>query len=260
VVWCGKKLQMDMLNLAEILGKKCFKELVLQQNYLHGGCLKLLLSKFLSFGVVAGSLVYKLPQILKIQNNRSAKGVALLAVILEMLSVTISVAYNFNKGFPFMTYGESVFVAAFNILIICQILAFEHDGIGVKGFGGLVLYAAATYALLVGLVPFPILQVLQGCVTPIVIASRVPQIWESYRTKSTGQLSFITWFLNFAGSVARIFTTLQEVDDTLVLVGFLVGAALNGTIVAQIILYWDNQPAKRDKPFQTQVKAVKKVN
>jgi hypothetical protein len=71
------------------------------------------------------------------------------------------------------------------------------------------------------------------------IASRVPQIWESFRVrtatrthmhtisayrramllceqnKSTGQLSFITWFLNFGGSVARIFTTLQEVDDRL---------------------------------------------
>lgn len=49
-------------------------------------CLKMFLSKLLSFGVVAGSLVYKLPQILKIQNSRSAKGVALLAVLLELIS------------------------------------------------------------------------------------------------------------------------------------------------------------------------------
>jgi mannose-P-dolichol utilization defect protein 1 len=49
-------------------------------------CLKVMLSKFLSFGVVAGSLVYKLPQILKVQNNRSAKGLAMLGVLLELLS------------------------------------------------------------------------------------------------------------------------------------------------------------------------------
>jgi len=49
-------------------------------------CLKLLLSKFLGFGVVAGSLVYKLPQMLKIQANRSAKGLSILSVILELLA------------------------------------------------------------------------------------------------------------------------------------------------------------------------------
>ncbi len=120
-------------------------------------CLKMLLSKILSFGVVAGSLVYKLPQILKVQNSRSAKGLAMLGVLLELLSyfffplllpsssiracrtfymfcflllfgtshggangspynnhnnrVTISFSYSYSKGFPFMTYGESVFVA-----------------------------------------------------------------------------------------------------------------------------------------------------
>lgn len=110
-----------------------------------------------------------------------------------------------------------------------------------QGFGGIAFYGAVTYALLTGLVPFAILQILQvlqlfwgicagssrapytesrvihiqGCVTPIVIASRLPQIWESFKNKSTGQLSFITWFLNFGGSVARIFTTIQEVDDPL---------------------------------------------
>lgn len=103
-----------------------------------------------------------------------------------------------------------------------------------QGVGGLAAYGAVTYALLTGIVPFSILQILQvprlpgtkahlsylritmqGCITPIVIASRLPQIWESFKNKSTGQLSFITWFLNFGGSVARIFTTIQEVDDPL---------------------------------------------
>merc|ERR1712093_22120 len=252
--YCKIKINiMELKNLVEFMGEHCFKELVVDHNLLDVPCLKMLLSKFLSFGVVAGSLVYKLPQILKVQNSRSAKGLAMLGVLLELLSVTISFSYSYSKGFPFMTYGESVFVAGANLLIICQILSFEHGGVGFQGLAGIALYGAAVYALLGGFVPFSALQIMQGCVTPIVIASRLPQIWESYKNKSTGQLSFITWFLNFGGSLARIFTTLQEIDDPLVLIGYIVGASLNAIIIGQIFLYWNNSGAKPSKP-----KAAKK--
>jgi len=235
------------MDLSEFMGEICFKELVLDQNFLHVPCLKLLLSKFLGFGVVAGSLVYKLPQMLKIQANRSAKGLSILSVILELLAVTISFSYSFNKGFPFLTFGESVFVAASNLVIISQILSFDHGGLGAAGLGGIALYGGAVYLMVSGQVPISALQILQGCTTPITIASRLPQIWQNFRDKSTGQLSFITWFLNFAGSMARIFTTIQEVNDTLVLVGFIVGATLSGIILAQILFYWNNNVAVKPK-------------
>ncbi len=44
----------------------------------------------------------------------------------------------------------------------------------------------------------------------LLLASRVPQIYQSYSNKSTGQLSIVTYALNLAGASARIFTTLQQ--------------------------------------------------
>ena len=44
----------------------------------------------------------------------------------------------------------------------------------------------------------------------ILIASRLPQIFQSFQNKSTGQLSVITYGLNTVGAAARIFTTSQE--------------------------------------------------
>ena len=49
------------------------------------------------------------------------------------------------------------------------------------------------------------------------------------------------------GSLSRIFTTLQEVNDPLILYGYVAGFALNLVLALQVIYYW-NTPAKATKP------------
>ena len=71
----------------------------------------------------------------------------------------------------------------------------------------------------------------------------VPQILTNFRNGHTGQLALVTWVLNFLGALARVFTTLQEVDDVLVLAGFVAGASLSFIIIVQIFLYWGVKPA-----------------
>lgn len=44
--------------------------------------------------------------------------------------------------------------------------------------------------------------------------------------------------------MSRIFTTLQEVDDKLILYGFIAGFTLNAILALQMIYYW-NTPAKK---------------
>jgi mannose-P-dolichol utilization defect protein 1 len=44
----------------------------------------------------------------------------------------------------------------------------------------------------------------------ILIAARLPQIYKNFASRSTGQLSVITFGANTLGCVARLFTTLQE--------------------------------------------------
>jgi mannose-P-dolichol utilization defect protein 1 len=53
--------------------------------------------------------------------------------------------------------------------------------------------------------------------------------------------------INFLlGSLARVFTTLQEVNDPLILYGFLAGFALNLVLAVQVAWYW-NAPATKTK-------------
>lgn len=51
-------------------------------------------------------------------------------------------------------------------------------------------------------------------------------------------------FNYLAGSLSRIFTTLQEVDDKLILYGYIAGFTLNLILALQMIYYWNAPSAK----------------
>lgn len=70
-------------------------------------CLRLAVSKALGLGIVVFGSIMKVPQILKIVNSKSAKGISLTMYILEVLAYTISLAYAVRKRIPFSTYGEN---------------------------------------------------------------------------------------------------------------------------------------------------------
>nr|POE83812.1 mannose-p-dolichol utilization defect 1 protein like [Quercus suber] len=105
--------------------------------------------------------------------------------------------------------------------------------------------AAAAYVLLNETVtPMPTLQLLQAGAGVLGVASKLPQIITIAREGGTGQLSAFAVFNYLAGSLSRIFTTLQEVDDNLILYGFVSGFLLNAVLAAQMVYYW-NAPASK---------------
>lgn len=78
------------------------------------------------------------------------------------------------------------------------------------------VFAVLAYAMLApGVLPVAALDLCQVATIFIFTGSRVPQIWTNFKNKSTGSLAALTIFLSFAGGCARIFTTLQEVNDPL---------------------------------------------
>jgi len=213
-------------------------------------CMSLLISKLLGTAIIAGSLIIKVPQIIKILGAKSAKGINFASVILELVGLLFTLAYSYRKGFPFSTYGETAFISVQNFVILYLIFAYGQD----VGFSQLittfVIYFTTAFLFLVNpgdLVPETFLASLQALNIPILIAARIPQIWTNYKAKSAGQLALLTWILNFAGVVARVFTTLKEVNDPIVLIGYLIAVVLNGTILSQI-LYYGSSPTGKSVP------------
>jgi len=203
--------------------------------------LKLGISKALGLGIVIVGSIVKLPQLLKLVNAKSGAGLSLISYCLETIVYIITLAYNVRLSFPFSTYGETAFIAVQNILIILLILHFAKKDVYALGVLGAV--AALTYPLfLPQLVSYKHLQILQGLSIPLGLMSKVPQIVTNFKNGSTGQLSAFTVFNYLAGSAARVFTTMTEVNDPMIFWGFVAAAGLNAVLAAQMVYYWKSSP------------------
>lgn len=203
-------------------------------------CLKALISKGLGIGIIAGSILVKVPQIVKILNNKSAVGLSIFSVLLDLTAITFHMSYSFANGFPFSAWGDGTFLALQTATIGALIFFFEHRSALLAGIFAL-LYAGVVYVLMSGLTPLELLWTLQGFNVPILLVGKLSQAWANFRNGSTGQLSAVTCFMLFFGSLARIFTSIQETGDTMMIVTFCVSTCANAVIVLQLLYYW-NKP------------------
>ncbi|KAL2125219.1 hypothetical protein VTJ04DRAFT_1584 [Mycothermus thermophilus] len=238
-----------------IIGDACYKALLLDVDLENTACLKLAVSKALGIGIVAASSVVKVPQILKLVRSRSASGVSFLAYLLETSGYLISLAYNFRNGFPFSTYGETALVLGQNAVITVLVLNYSGRAAAAALF---VAALAASVATLFSenLLGMEQLQVLQAGAGALSVASKLPQIVAIWQEGGTGQLSAFAVFNYFVGSLIRIFTTLQEVDDKLILYGYVAGFALNTVLAFQMLYYWNATPAAEGKEKKKEKKPV----
>lgn len=204
-------------------------------------CFKALLSKGLGMGIIAGSLLVKVPQIVKIFNSKSGSGINLLSVLLDLSAITFHMAYSYVNGYTFSSWGDNTFLALQTAIIGMMVLWYEGAKVKSSLFG--LLYMLMVFALC-RVTPMNVLVMLESCTIPILLAGKLTQAWTNYSNSSTGQISAATAFLLLAGSLARIFTSIQETGDSMIILTFCVSSFVNGIIAAQVIYYWNSDITK----------------
>ncbi|XP_077401266.1 mannose-P-dolichol utilization defect 1 protein-like isoform X3 [Vanacampus margaritifer] len=183
----------------------------------------------------------KLPQIMKLLGAKNAEGVSFLSLLGELLAITGSLAYSVARSFPFSAWGEALFVMLQTVTV--GFLIQHYGGRTRRGVLFVLLYIGVLSVLLSPLAPASVLTAMQASNMPAIIVSRVIQAATNFRNGHTGQLSALTVIILFAGSLARIFTSVQETGDILLVVTYVVSVACNGLIVAQVLYYW--KPTKK---------------
>ncbi|CAE6249695.1 unnamed protein product [Arabidopsis arenosa] len=213
-------------------------------------CLLPLISKLLGYFLVAASMTVKLPQIMKIVDNKSVKGLSVVAFELEVIGYTISLGYCLNKKLPFSAFGELAFLLIQALILVACIYYFSQP-LSVTTWVKAILYFALAPTVYAGKIDPLLFEALYASKHLIFLSARIPQIWKNFRNKSTGQLSFLTCLMNFGGAMARVFTSIQEKAPLSMLMGIVLAIFTNGIIMSQMLLY--RSKGKEDK----QVKGIK---
>ena len=223
------------------------------QTLLESACFKYALSKALGYGIVLGSAGVKLPQVLNIVRAKSTVGLSPSSIIIEMASLVSSFAYFMALGYPFSTWGENFFLFFQHAAITACYFHYTSGIMSGQSIGTFIPLAAMGVALYKRAVPDLTLpaavsellglpgtitceQLAGGLPVLLMLFGRLPQIVQNFKQGHTGQLSLITYCLNVAGSGARAFTVVQELNDPLVLTSALSSFVQNALLVAQILL------------------------
>ncbi len=199
-------------------------------------CAGFYVAKLLGYGILVGSLALKLPQILNIVLTKNVDGLSEMAFYTEVPMCITTVIYNWKQGNAFSSYGETFAILIQNVILVFMLWAFMKPTPDLKkkigviiGFVGVAVgcfYMRPEFQYILPLTNLPML-----------IWSRLLQIVSNMKRGSTGQLSIVTNLLLFGGSLARVFTTVQEVGwDWSLLSGHLVSFFLTFVLLAQVSL------------------------
>ncbi|KAI5685173.1 PQ loop repeat, partial [Leishmania braziliensis] len=217
-------------------------------------------SNYLSYAVVVGASILKVPQILKVWQNNKAAGISLLSLFMELLSYIISTSWGVVRGLPFRDYGENFFITV--QLIVLLLLVARLQKATRRASLVLATELLMLYMLASGQVPRTIHECALNGQVFFNMFSRVPQIYTNYQTRCRGQLSFLTFFLAFGGGVVRIMTTALNVPwekgKIVMMIQFSVAAALNAIILAQMLYYGiAGRKSERENRRRTEAKSLK---
>lgn len=178
----------------------------------------------------------KLPQIIKIWQNRSGEGISLVSVLFDLCAITINASYSYVKAFPFSAWGDSAFLGVQTFII--GLLVLVYCGRNAQAILLAIVYSIILYILNSGITPVGTLWTLQGFNIPILLFGKLAQAFTNYQNGHTGQLSAITIVMLFGGSLARIFTSIQETGDSMIILTYMFSTFANSVLLFQLIYYW----------------------
>jgi mannose-P-dolichol utilization defect protein 1 len=222
-----------------VFSPECYENYFTHGKFDDTACFKLTLSKALGYAIVVGSFLLKAPQIAKIVTSGSVEGLSVFSCYLDVLVFQSGMSYNLLRGYPLSTFAESIVIYVQNVVIVLLIWNKAKPTVPLPERVAFILALAGHAAGVSYALPPQHWHILPTIGIGLTVWSRVPQIWTNFRNGHTGQLALATWALNALGALARVFTTIQEVDDPVILAGFTIGCSLSFIIVAQILWYWN---------------------
>eukprot|EP00069_Balaena_mysticetus_P011471 bmy_07143T0 len=187
---------------------------------------------FCNWSVLGVCATLKLPQIFAVLGARSARGISLPSLLLELAGFLVFLRYQCYYEYPLLTYLEyPILIAQDLILLLC---VFHFKGHVKRAAPYIILYVSAWFILTL---QKWIIDLAMNLCTFISAASKFAQLQYLWKSRDSGAVSALTWSLASYTCAARIMTTLMTTSDLTILIRFVIMLALNIWVAATILRY-----------------------
>jgi mannose-P-dolichol utilization defect protein 1 len=136
----------------------------------------------MGYTLVFWSCFIKLPQIAKMEKNKSAVGVSVLSVYAEILSYLYTIADSWRLGISFSVYGEAVFITIQNWLILGLVWEYGRHSSPNEILGFFSSLTVFCYIIFWGGLSNESWVYVDYFAVLLVLLTRLPQIYRSYKT------------------------------------------------------------------------------
>ncbi|XP_054482223.1 mannose-P-dolichol utilization defect 1 protein-like [Anoplopoma fimbria] len=226
-----------------LMPEKCYERIFVNFQ-VNVPCLQFIMKRVVGFWILLDALLAQLPQLLKILWRRSAEGLSLTSVILQLYAFSCPVVYAIANNYPLFAWSDRLFTLAQTAAIIFLILHYRGDTLTgmlfLLAYGGVMFllgsYAAAAVA-----------SVMQDSSLGALIASKVLQARTNHCNGHTGQLSTLSVLLSWAGSLGVIFVSLQETGSLFTTLSHTLSAGLSCVLLAQVLCYRSSTATTKKK-------------
>ncbi|XP_026476103.1 PQ-loop repeat-containing protein 3-like, partial [Ctenocephalides felis] len=195
-----------------------------------------IISDILSFITIAICFILKVPQIKTLHEKKSARGINLYGLMLELSSYTIMFSYNFVNRYALLSYLEYPIILIQQLILIYLVLLYNNL-ISKNTLIFVVGYLILASVLAFDMLPRTVLGILVPMCTPIGASSKIVQLFEILRTKDSESVSVLTWFISAFTNLTRIYTIYMDSADFTLLGNFIISTVLSTSVMFAALFY-----------------------
>lgn len=195
-----------------------------------------IIADLLSIITIASCLISKVPQIQTVHRLRSATGLSLNGLLMELCSYTVTMLYNFTNRYAFLSYMEYPILLVQEYALVYVVLKYKNL-LSKPAYIWTGVYVAVFTAFVIGIIPGAVLVMLVPFTTPVGATSKVMQLVEILRSKDSQSVSLITWGLSAFTNSTRIYTILLDSGDKMLLANFGISTVLSTSVFLAAWVY-----------------------
>ncbi|XP_077344919.1 solute carrier family 66 member 3 [Lithobates pipiens] len=197
---------------------------------------------FANWSTLLVCMVLKFPQIMSVMRARSAEGLSLGSVLLEVTGFLVFLRYQMYYDYPMQTYLEYPMLIAQDVVLLLFVFYYTGSMQNALTYSSIFLVLWNVLVLQKWIIDLAL-----NLCTVISASSKFLQLQHLWRAKDSGQASALTWAMATYTSATRIFTTLMTTGDKAVLLRFIVLLILNFWVTLVIVKYRKKEDQKDTK-------------